>query len=313
MFDVQRSARQAKRFVKMQSIYHRGQTLIWDGRDVLDELFEKHGPTRLDDPQRRAMLHVMATIMWGEMGAWKIASQLADTLIPLEAKMAATSQAHDEARHFYVLHDYLERCFGEVPTAMPLAAERLLASVMKANTPAKKLLGMQLQLEPTALCIFHAVREAGVCPILTELLQLFEKDEARHVGLGVQLLPSLMKTMSVPERVAFTGYSFKVATWSIRSMIELEPHIDALGMDPRHIAILGKSKQLLALQELWATAPGTKSRLSEQIGYAFDGWVDWMWPSPDQDRSLPGRARRLAHVLRHGMETVDTFLDPTVN
>ena len=32
-----------------------------------------------------------------------------------EARMAATSQAHDEARHYYVMRDYLN-LLGEVPT-----------------------------------------------------------------------------------------------------------------------------------------------------------------------------------------------------
>lgn len=311
MFDVERSAREAKRFGKMDSIYHRGQALAWDGREVLDGLFAKHGTPQLSAAKRQAMLELMSTLMWGEMGAWKIAAQLSDELEPLEARMAAVSQAHDEARHFYVLHDYMERAFGKVPKSMPPSAEKLLASVMRANTPAKKVLGMQLQLEPTALCIFNAVRSAEVCPILTELLKLFEKDEARHVGLGVQLLPSLMKRMSVSERLVFTAYSFKVATWSVQAMVELDPTLRALGLDPRAIAILGKSKQLLALEELWASAPGTKSQISQQIGNAFDAWVDWKWPSAEQDLSVSGRAVRVAHVLQHGMETIPTSLDPT--
>ena len=36
MFDVQRSAEEARRFTRMQSIYHRGQTLIWDGSATLE-------------------------------------------------------------------------------------------------------------------------------------------------------------------------------------------------------------------------------------------------------------------------------------
>jgi pyruvate formate lyase activating enzyme len=68
----------------------------------------------------------------------------------------------------------------------------------------KKLIGMQLQIESTALTIFHALRESKVCPVLTDLLTDYEKDEARHVGLGVQLLPTLMKKMGPAESVAFT-------------------------------------------------------------------------------------------------------------
>jgi hypothetical protein len=254
---------------------------------------------------------VLAIIMWGELAAWKIAAQLADELVPLEARMAAVSQAHDEARHFYVMHDYLTRACGGAPKGVPPAAERLLAAVLDADTSPKKILGMQLQLEPTALTIFHALREQNLCPVLTKLLPFFEKDEARHVGLGVQLLPSMLRNMPVHEGIAFTTFSFKVATFSIYSMTQMQDDLRALGVDPRRVAILGKSKQLLALEELWASEPGTKSRVNEQIGFAFDAVVDAMWPEAEQDNSVTSKVRRFAQVLKSGLETVDTVLDPT--
>lgn len=311
MFDVERTARDAKRFAKMESIYHRGQDLAWNGFEVLDRLWEEHGGHGVAPEHREPLQRVLSIIMWGELAAWKIAAQLADELIPLEARMAAVSQAHDEARHFYVMHAYLERACGGAPKGMPPAAERLLAAVLEADTSPKKILGMQLQLEPTALTIFHALREQNICPVLSNLLQFFEKDEARHVGLGIQILPSMLAELSTPEGIAFTAFSFKVATFSIYSMTQMQNDLRALGVDPRRVAILGKSKQLLALEELWASAPGTKSRVNEQLGFAFDAVVDAMWPASATDAKLGDRAKRFVQVLRHGLETVDTVLDPT--
>ena len=43
MFDVERSAAEAKRMQKVGSLYHRGQELAWDGREVLPALIAKHG------------------------------------------------------------------------------------------------------------------------------------------------------------------------------------------------------------------------------------------------------------------------------
>jgi hypothetical protein len=63
--------------------------------------------------------------MWGELAAWKISAQLADELEPLEAKLAATSQVHDEARHFYVMHDYLD-ALGEKAEPMEFWSQRVL-------------------------------------------------------------------------------------------------------------------------------------------------------------------------------------------
>ena len=169
MFDVSRSAGEARRFARLSGIYHRGQDLAWDGNAVLDELWDRHGGSGLRPEHREPARRVLASIMWGELAAWKIAAQLADELEPLEAKMAATSQAHDEARHFYVMHDYLVRATGDFPRRMAKAPERLIAATLRADTMPKKILGMQLQLESTALTIFHALREAEVCPVLSDL------------------------------------------------------------------------------------------------------------------------------------------------
>ena len=53
-----------------------------------------------------------------------------------------------------------------------------------------KLLGMQLIVESVAVTLFRSVAQAGVEPVLSELLPYFERDEARHVGLGVLYLPA---------------------------------------------------------------------------------------------------------------------------
>ncbi len=311
MFDTERTAREAKRFSKMESIYHKGQDLAWKGHDILDELWDECGGHGVSAAHREPLARVLGILMWGELAAWKVAAQLSDELVPLEARMAAISQAHDEARHFYVMHEYVTRACGEVPTGLPSAAERLLRAVLEANTSPKKVLGMQLQLEPTALTIFHALREQNICPVLSKLLAYFEKDEARHVGLGVQLLPSMLENMPTLEGIAFTAFSFKVATFSIQSMTQMQGDLRALGVDPRRVAILGKSKQLLALEQLWASAPDTKSRVNEQIGFAFDAVVDAMWPAADRAPSVTGKVKRFAKVLKDGLERVDTVLDPT--
>ena len=292
----------------MESIYHRGQDLAWKGHEVLDGLFAEHGEPRIEFEKREPLRRVLGTIMWGELAAFKVAAQLADELEPLEARMAAISQAHDEARHFYVLRDYLERVLGGAPRSMPRSGERLLASALYADTSAKKLLGMQLQLEPTALCIFHALREVDVCPVLSNLLRFFEKDEARHVGLGVQLLPSMLRHMKVPEALGFTAYSFKVAIQSILTLKETQADLEALGIDPRRVATLGKSKQMLAFEALWREAPKSRSDAVQYASHAIEAVVELLWPEPGSSPSTI--ARRMWRTLKHGFPTVETSLDP---
>jgi uncharacterized ferritin-like protein (DUF455 family) len=310
MFDVPHSAESARRYAKMQSIYHRGQKLVWDGNQVLEELWQRHGGSGLAEGQREAAGRVLGAIMWGELAAWRIAAQLADELEPLEAKMAATSQAHDEARHFYVMHDYLVRATGDFPRRMPKWSEKLIAATLGADTMPKKIIGMQLQLETTALTIFHALRESKLCPVLSELLVYYEKDEARHVGLGTQLLPTLMKGMGVRERVEFSAFSFKIAAYSMASLKGSERDLRALGIDPRRVAVLGKSKQMMVFDELWQLAPDAKSDAGERLGMVFDAVAEAMWPDRNADPSLGARARRVLRTLSTGYETTETVLDP---
>jgi len=164
MFDLHRSTEEARRAERLESIYHRGQALIWNGRDVLAELIAKHGGAiRMELQAKQALARVFSILLWGELAAWRISAQLADQLVPLEAKMAATSQAHDEARHFYVLHDYLA-ALGELPSRPDPHTEAVLESVMESRWLPEKVLGMQLLVENLALTIFHFVRAANVEP-----------------------------------------------------------------------------------------------------------------------------------------------------
>lgn len=249
MFDLARDAEEARRMAKLGNLYHRGQDLAWDGRQVLADLIKQHGGIKLRDELREPLSRVFGVIMWGELAAWKISLQLADAIPELEPKMAATSQAHDEARHFYVMYDYLSE-LGTVPKTMDRASRALLDIVLETPNLAHKLLGMQLMVESLALTIFQAVRESRVEPVLADLLKYYEKDEARHVGLGVQLLPGMMMKMSRARGLAMFGFQMKMIGASIASLRSLAPSMRAIGMDPRQIMHLGRAKQTLAFHEL---------------------------------------------------------------
>ena len=114
MFESTYPEAEARRARRMENIYHVGQAKIWDGRDVLAQLIAKHGKPELAPEKRRSLARVFSIIMWGELAAWKISAQLADRLVPLEAKLAAASQVHDEALHIPRDDDYLE-ALGEKP------------------------------------------------------------------------------------------------------------------------------------------------------------------------------------------------------
>lgn len=311
MFDLERDAGEARRFDRLGNIYHRGQSLAWNGRDVLQSLVEKHGKPKLEGTKREAFRQVFGPILWGELAAWKISAQLADRLEPLEAKLAATSQAHDEARHFYVMYDYMTLATGAVPKSVHAAGEKLLSCVMSTDDLACKLLGMQLQLETSALSIFQGAREQNICPVLTELLGYFEKDEARHVGLGVQYLPLLMRRMGRLEGARLTAFGLQVSFWLIASNQAMTPALRELGLDPRRVLRLGKSKQLLVFEELWGAVGKTGVDAGDVVARLLEGVANAMWP-PEGQRTVPGRVRAFAAGLRSGIDEVSTTIQPEV-
>jgi hypothetical protein len=251
MFDLERSADEAKRLTKCQNIYHRGQELAWDGRDVLAEQLAKHGGIHLADDKRKALERIFNIILWGELAAWKISAQLADGLEPLEAKMAATSQAHDEARHFYVMHDYLT-ALGYTPRRMDRAPQAVLDLVLETRDLATKLLGMQLLVETLALTVFQSVRELDVEPVLTELMRYYERDEARHVGLGMQYLPSLLARMPRRKIMRLITFQVHIMGWALAELRVLRPDFEVLGIDPRMILERARRKQLAAITAAYA-------------------------------------------------------------
>lgn len=310
MFDLRRSADDARRFERIENIYHRGQDLAWDGRRVLADLARKHGGVRIAEGKRAALERVFGPVLWGELAAWKISAQLADRLVPLEAKMAATSQAHDEARHFYVMHDYLELALGRAPGPISGASEKLLAAVLGADDLACKLLGMQLQVETTALTLFQHAREARICPVLSDLLPYFEKDEARHVGLGTQCLPSMMRGMTRLQAARLSAFALRVTYLLIAANRAMtEPLLD-LGLDPRRLLLLAKSKQTIVWEELWQAAPKKDGPdVGHWISRAMEGVASALWPAPEES-DLRGRAAAFVRGVREGVEMVDTSITP---
>jgi hypothetical protein len=282
MFDIARSVDEAKRFTKCERIYHRGQELAWDGREILPMLMEKHGGIHIEERKQEALKRIFAIIMWGELAAWKTSAQLAAGLVPLEAKMAATSQAHDEARHFYVMHDYLEH-IGYVPERMDRAPQALLDLVLETDSLVHKLLGMNLMIETLALTIFQTVRELDVEPVLTELMRYYERDEARHVGLGMQYLPSLMRGMNKRQVSRLLTFQCRLLFWALWELKTLEPEFEVLGLDPRVVLDRGRRKQLAALGEAFEALGIPFDRERNPVIMTMNGAVEFLFP-PDENK-----------------------------
>ena len=241
-----------KTFKILEGVYHKGQKHAWNGKRVLQDLISKHGGIKeLNPQQKQAIKNIFSIILQGELAAWKISAQLAAELDNIEAKMAATSQVHDEARHFYVMRDYLNHSnLQNVSVKLPQSIETTLEMVTSTNNMAKKILGMQLMIEPVALTIFQKVREANVEPVLSDLLVYFEKDEARHVALGVNYLPVILNEMSATEILSLLVWQIRLFKLEVIGLRELQEDFKCLGIDPEKAFSLAEKKQLDALKLL---------------------------------------------------------------
>jgi hypothetical protein len=219
---------------RLERLYDLTREHAWDGTGVLDELEKKHGGIHVPEEMRAHLGHLFSILVWGELAAWNIAADLALGLEDVEAKMAATSQAFDEARHFTVLREYLRRAKIPLSHLNPYG-KRLLSRILETRSLVRKLYGMQLLVENLALSIFKQLAETNVEPVLTELLAYIERDESRHVALGVLYVPKLMRKASPAERALNFAFTLEMTALSIAGGELLDEHFVAIGLDHREL------------------------------------------------------------------------------
>ena len=144
--------------------------------------------------------------------------------------MAATIQTFDEARHYYVMRDYLELLEVDLPEPNGFV-KSILSQVLTTDSILYKLIGMQLFVEHVAVHLFRAMSEARVEPVLADLLPYVHRDEARHVGLGKLYLPMVMNKLSRKEAVEVQLYQLWLGVFMQLSIELHAPHAQALGLD----------------------------------------------------------------------------------
>jgi len=296
----------------LSRIYHKGHEQAWDGRAVLDELVARHGGIRFPDEQRDAFARVAAVLLWGELAAWSISADLALRLDDTPAKMAASSQVFDEARHFYVLREYLWR--AGVPVAHLGGWSRtLLVELLETDNLLYKVVGMQLLVENTALALFKLIADRRLEPVLSDLLYYFERDEARHVGLGVLTLPPILAELTDREALALWAFQFRINLYMFAGGLTLRDAFRALGVDQRAMDEYGMRLHGDILRRMRkpsdATAPsGARSirglfRISKRSQARV---AAFLFPGPD----APAWHRRTLDALVAAADRGDRWLTP---
>jgi ribonucleotide reductase beta subunit family protein with ferritin-like domain len=265
---------------KLERLYNQTQEYAWDATTVLNELVKKHGGITLAEEKKEAMGQVFTVLLWGELAAWNVAADLARALPDVNAKMAATGQVFDEARHFRVLRDYLARAGVPLPKVNPYG-RRLLARLLETSSLLQKLYGMQLLVEALALAIFKELADSNVEPVLTDLLRYVERDEARHVALGVLYLPTLTLQASAVERAKNWAFNVELFLLTVAGGQMMDKHWRRLGIDHRRMAInVHKThQQLMRQMALESGIPVAKLRGIYGLSQGqHDALVDFLHP-----------------------------------
>ena len=112
-------------------------------------------------------------------------------------------------------------------------------------------MGMQMMIEPMALTLFQLVRQNRIEPVLADLLVYYERDEARHVALGVLHLPKMLEGLTTREAMELWTWQMRQYFAQFTMLHELAPHFEALGTHPRDVLALGREKQILAAKLLF--------------------------------------------------------------
>jgi len=249
---------------------------------VLQQLIDKHGGIHMPKDKKQAFGKIASILLWGELAAWSVSADIALKLNDVEAKMAASSQVFDEARHFHTLREYLWR--AEVPIQKLGGYSReVLVTLLQTDNLLHKLVGMQLMIESTAVCLFKNIAAAELEPVLTDLLYYFERDEARHVGLGALMLPQILADLSQVDAAKLWLFQMKINLLMVGGGLTMRDTAAVLGIDQADM-----QRQAFSMQR------DIFRRMNEQL--------------PDRPR---GRATNgLFGLNRRGQDRINAFLFP---
>ncbi|MAE93308.1 MAG: hypothetical protein CL910_01470 [Deltaproteobacteria bacterium] len=288
-----------ERTSKLRRIFDNAGRDAWDGPRLFREAMEKHGGIQLSQEKRLALAQPVTDLMWGELAAWLVSAELAERIDDVDAKLAATAQVFDEARHFYTLRDYLAAMHVPVPKIDPymgVAVRRLLA----ARDLVVKLFAMQILAEGAAVAIFRFLIKNEVEPVLCELLPFFERDESRHVGFGVLYLPQVLRELPVRRLKRIRNTTWGIGDLFGATQLRNAQRYQALGCEPRDL-IRSADKMLFELGEKIGPIPGTDLRffnVNPTGDESYEKVLDVIAPAKDQEPSF--WARRSKNVIDLG-------------
>lgn len=205
----------------LEELYTKAKQSQWDSAELLDwrsdvdpeseivprwasQLATFEPVTRLSAKERAHLAHAelaltLSNFLHGEQGAMIVASQLVSQVPWMDAKLYASTQTMDEARHVEVFHRYVH---DKLEWEWPINADLkiLLDTLVADGRWDVKYLGMQVILEGVAMGAFGTFHQITSEPLLKSLLFNVMRDESRHVAFGVRSLRGFYDDLEACEK-----------------------------------------------------------------------------------------------------------------
>ncbi len=152
----------------------------------------------------------LSQFMHGEQGALICTAKIVETVPWYDAKLYASTQVVDEARHVEVFARYLEEKLGG-EYQINIHLRMLLDDIINDSRWDMTYLGMQIMVEGLALAAFGFQHQMTTEPLLKQLLRYVMSDEARHVAFGVLSLKECYDEMTDAEMKERQEFAFEAA------------------------------------------------------------------------------------------------------
>jgi hypothetical protein len=178
----------------------------------------------------------LSQFLHGEQGALICTAKIVETVPWYDAKLYASTQVVDEARHVEVFARYLDEKLGG-SYQINAHLRMLLDDIVNDSRWDMTYLGMQIMVEGLALAAFGNMQQMTNEPLLKKLLRYVMSDEARHVAFGVLSLQEIYGEMSDKEIKERQEFAYE-ASVRMRDRFMSQEVWSRMGVNPRDVVPL---------------------------------------------------------------------------
>ena len=178
----------------------------------------------------------LSQFMHGEQGALLCTAKIVETVPWYDAKLYASTQVVDEARHVEVFARYIDEKLGG-HYQINAHLRMLLDDIVNDSRWDMTYLGMQVMVEGLALAAFGFMHQLTGEPLLKKMLRYVMSDEARHVAFGVLSLKEVYDGMTDPEIKDRQEFAFEAAV-RMRDRFLQQEVWERMGINPREVVPL---------------------------------------------------------------------------